>query len=91
MHSDQQIRCSSHRQTSCKEIVVSSLFNRADAIIANRDDVTKENVRIKQVLKENGYQETIISKIFKRVTKNHSLPQSQQQTQATDTQEEETE
>ena len=67
------------------------MFNRADAIIANRDDVTKENVRIKQVLKENGYQETIISKIFKRVTKNHSLPQSQQQTQATDTQDEETE
>ena len=91
MHSDQQVRCSSHCKTSCKESVVSSLFNRADAIIANRDDLTKENVRIKQVLKENGYQETIISKIFKRVTKNHSLPQSQQQTQATDTQEEETE
>ena len=49
----------------------------------------KENARIKQVLKENGYQESIISKIFKRITNNHSLPQLQQQTQATDIQEEE--
>ena len=40
------------------------------------------------VLKENGYQESIISKIFKRITNNHSLSQSQQ-TQAIDTQEEE--
>ena len=41
------------------------------------------------MLKENGYQESIINKIFKRSTNNHSLPQSQQQTQATDIQEEE--
>ena len=32
----------------------------------------------------SGYQESIISKIFKRITNNHSLPQSEQQTQATD-------
>ena len=39
---------------------------------------------------ENGYQESIISKIFRRNTNNHSLPQSQQQlTQVTDIQEEE--
>ena len=41
------------------------------------------------MLKENGYQESIISKIFKRITNNHSLPQLQQQTQAADIQEEE--
>ena len=41
------------------------------------------------MLKENGHQESIISKIFKRITNNHSLPQSQQLTQATDIQEEE--
>ena len=40
------------------------------------------------MLKENGYQESIINKIFKRITKNHSLPQSNQLTQATDIQEE---
>ena len=33
------------------------------------------------MLKENGYQESIISKIFKKITNNHSLPQLQQQTQ----------
>ena len=41
------------------------------------------------MLKENRYQESIISKIFKWVTNNHSLSQSQQLTQATDIQEEE--
>ena len=35
------------------------------------------------MLKENGYQESIISKILKRNTNNPSLCQSQQQTQAT--------
>ena len=41
------------------------------------------------MLMENGYQESIISKIFRIITNNHSLPQSQQLTQATDIQEEE--
>ena len=40
------------------------------------------------MLKENGYQESIISKKFKRITNNHSLPQSQQQMHATDIHEE---
>ena len=48
---------------------------------------TKKNIRIKQMLKENRYQESIISKIFKRITYNHSFPRSL--TQATDIQEEE--
>ena len=41
------------------------------------------------MLKENEYQESIISKIFRRIANNHSLPQSQQLTQATDIPEEE--
>ena len=41
------------------------------------------------MLKKNGYQESFISKIFKRITNNYSLSRSRQQTQATDTQEEE--
>ena len=40
-------------------------------------------------LKENGYQVSIISKIFKRITNNHSLSQSQQQTKAIDIREDE--
>ena len=39
--------------------------------------------------KENTYQENIVSKICKRVIKNHNLSQAQQQMEATDTQEEE--
>ena len=41
------------------------------------------------MLKENEYQESIINRIFKRITNNHSLPQSNQQRQATDIQEDE--
>ena len=88
-HSDQYLHYSSHHQTSSKESIVSSLFNRAYSVVTNKDDLYKKNTRIRQVLKENGYQERIISKIFKGITNNHSLPQSQQLTQATDIQEEE--
>ena len=88
-HTDQYLHYSCHHQTSCKESVVSFLFNRAYSIITNKHDLHKENARIKQVLKENGYQKSIISKIFKRITNNHSLPQSQQLKQTTDIEEEE--
>ena len=67
------------------------MFNRAYSIITSKDDLTKENARIKQVLKESGCQETIISKIFMRITNSHSLSKSQQQSQATDIQGEENE
>ena len=63
--------------------------NRGYSIIINKDDLYKENARIKQVLNENGYQESIISKIFKRIDNNHNLSQSQQQMQATDIQQKE--
>ena len=88
-HTDQYLHYSSHHQASCKESVVSSLFNRAYSIATNKDDLHKENARIKHILKENGYRERIINKIFRRITNNHSLPQSQQLTQATDIQKEE--
>ena len=71
-------------------IFVIGSFNRAYSIIRNKNDLYTENARIKQVLKENGYQKSIISKIFKRFTNNHSLSQSQQQWKATDIQGKET-
>ena len=85
IHTHQYLHYSSHHQTSCKESVLSSLFNRAYSMITNKGDLHKENARIKQVLKENGYQEGIINKVFRRI----SLLQSQQLMQATDIQEEE--
>ena len=88
-HTDQYLHYSSHHQKSFKERIVSSLYNRAYSIITNKNDLHKENIRIKQLLKKNGYQESIINKIFKRITNNHSLPQSKQLTQAIDIQEEE--
>ena len=60
-HTDQYLHYSSHHQTSCKESVASSLFNRAYSIIANKGDLHKENARIKQVLQEHGYRESIIN------------------------------
>ena len=44
-YTEQYLHYSSHHQTSSKESVVSSLFNRAYS----------NNARIKQALKENGY------------------------------------
>ena len=82
MHTDQYLQYSSHHQTSCKKSVVFSIFDRAYSIITNKDDLTQKNTRIKQVLKENGYQESINNKIFKE---NYQKPQ--QQTQVTDIQE----
>ena len=75
-HTDQYLHYSSHHQTSCKESVVSYLSNRSYSIITNKGDLHEENARIKQVLKENRCQESKISKIFRRITNNHSLPQS---------------
>ena len=79
-YTDQYLHYSSHHQTSCKESIVSYLFNRAYSIVTNKDELDKESTRIKQVLKVNGYQESIISRIFKRITNNHCLPQSNQLT-----------
>ena len=88
-YTDQYLYYSSYHQISCKESVASSFFNRANSIITKKDDLYKENARIKQVLKENGYQESIISNVFKSIPYNRRLSQSQQQMQATDIQEEE--
>ena len=51
-YTEQYLHYSSHHQTSKKESVVSSLFNRPYSIITN---INKESAKIKQVLKENGY------------------------------------
>ena len=88
-NTEQNLHYSFHYQKRCKVNFVSSLFNRAYSIITNKDDLRKENAKIKQALKENGFQESIISKIFKRIIYNYCLPQSQQLTQVTDIQEEE--
>ena len=77
-HTNHYLHYNSHHQGSCKEIVVSSLFNKAYSIITNKDDLTKENARVKHVLKENGYQKSIISKVLNRNTNNYSLSQSQE-------------
>ena len=83
-HTDQYLHYSSHHQTSWRESFVSSFFNKAYSITTNKDDLIKENVRTKEVLKENEYQKSIASKIFKRITNNYSLSQ---QTHVTDVQE----
>ena len=85
-HTDQYLHYNSQHENMCKE---SGVFCRAYSIITNKDGLHKENATLKQVLKENGYQESINNKIFKGIKNNHSLPQSQQLTQATDIQEEE--
>ena len=43
------------------------MLDRVYPIITNKDDLTKENTRIKQELKENVYQESIIIKHFRKL------------------------
>ena len=75
---DEYLHNNSHHQTSCKGSVASFLSNRAYSIITtNKDDLTKENARTIQLLKENRYQESITNKIFQRITNNTSLSHSQ--------------
>ena len=50
-HTDQYLHYSSHHRTSCKESVVSSLFNRAYSIITNKDELHKENASVKATVK----------------------------------------
>lgn len=66
-YSHQHLHYNCHHQTSCNNCAVFSLFHRAYSIIANNDDLNKENSWIKQALKEKGYQEGFISKIFARI------------------------
>ena len=47
-HTSQYLLCSSHHQASCKESV-----NRKFFVITNQNDLAKENIRTKQLLKEN--------------------------------------
>ena len=61
-HTDQYRHYNSHHQMSCKESVVSSLFNWAYCIITSKDDLTQESARTKQALKENGYQKALLIK-----------------------------
>lgn len=72
IHTDQYLHHSSHHQTSCKESALPSFFSGAYSITTNEDDLTKRKTRMKEVVKENGYQKSIF-KIFKRISNNHSL------------------
>ena len=49
-HTDQYLHYSSHHQTSCKESVVSSLFNRAYSITTNKDELHKGLLKTPQTL-----------------------------------------
>ena len=50
-YTDQYLHNSCHHQTSCKESSASWAYSN----ITDKDDITKENARMKQVLKENRY------------------------------------
>ena len=50
-HNNQYLYHSFHHQISCQKSVFFSFFNKAYFIITNKDDLTKENAGIKQVLK----------------------------------------
>ena len=61
-YTDRYLHYSSHHQPSCKESVVSSLFNRAYSIITNKDDSHKENARINQVFRRMDIKKAMLIK-----------------------------
>ena len=62
------MHCSSYHQTSCEETVVSFLFSGPYSIITNKDDLTKENARNKQVLKKNIRKALIVKSLRELLT-----------------------
>ena len=54
-HTDEYLHYSFHYQGSCKEDVVFSLLEGTYSIVANEDGLTKENIRVKHVLKDKRY------------------------------------
>ena len=62
MHTDQYLHYSSHHEISCKESVVSSMFNRVYSTITHKDDLTKESTRIKQLLRGTDIRNTLLLK-----------------------------
>ena len=59
-----------------KQVARKVLFNTAYSIIINKDDLYKENARIKQVLKENRYQNCMLTAdncMLKVLVKNYSV------------------
>ena len=54
------------------------MVKKGYSIITNKNNLRKQNATIKQVLKKNRYQESIISTIYQRITNNFlaSLSQS---------------
>ena len=65
------------------------MFNNAYSNITNKDDLTKENTRTKQVLKEKRYQENTTTKVaFLRELFTITVCLSHSKKQATNIQEE---
>ena len=79
-HTGQYLNYSSHHQTSCKEGVISILLNRAYSTITNKDDLNKKTLKLSKH-ERRMVMKKVICKIFKRITNNHNLPESQKQTQ----------
>ena len=79
-HTGQYLNYSSHHQTSCKEGVISILLNRAHSTITNKDDLNKKTLKLSKH-ERRMVMKKVICKIFKRITNNHNLPESQKQTQ----------
>ena len=64
-HTDQYLHYCSLHETKYKESDFSSLFNRAYFIITNKENLTNENARIKQVLKIMDIKKALLLKSLK--------------------------
>ena len=56
IHADQYLHHSSHHQTSCKESACPPFLVEHIPLPQMNNDLTKRKTRMKEVVKENGYQ-----------------------------------
>ena len=60
-HTDQYLSFHSHHPISHKIAVVNTLYSRAESICSTEQELEKERIHVKKVLRNNGYPERILA------------------------------
>ena len=71
-HTDQYLNYEYNHQRSCKEIVITSLLNRAINVVSREEDRKEEMKHITKALIANGYNQHMIKKVEKKLIRRSS-------------------
>ncbi|XP_057298142.1 uncharacterized protein LOC130629062 [Hydractinia symbiolongicarpus] len=62
-HNDQYLNFESNHQKSCKESVISSLLNRANSVVSEKQERKEEFRHVRNALIANGYSQKVITQV----------------------------